>query len=49
MRLATMPSITSLVPPSIELAFVRSHVRGARPPCERSLYHSSASLPPIDM
>jgi hypothetical protein len=30
-----MPSITSLVPPSIELAFVRSHVRAVWPLFER--------------
>jgi len=35
MRLATMPSITSDVPPSIELALVRSHARGRAPPAER--------------
>ncbi len=49
MRLATMPSITSLVPPSIELALVRSQARGRAPPLERSLSHSSASMPPADI
>src|SRR6202040_1450397 len=34
MRLATMPSITSEVPPSIELALVRSQARGRAPPLE---------------
>jgi hypothetical protein len=49
MRLATMPSITSDVPPSIELALVRSQARGRAPPRERSLSHSSASMPPADI
>ena len=49
MRLATMPSITSEVPPSIELALVRSQARGRAPPLERSLSHSSASTPPADI
>src|ERR1700726_365556 len=49
MRLATMPSITSEVPPSIELALVRSQARGRAPPLERSLSHSSASMPPADI
>src|SRR6478752_362858 len=49
MRLATMPSITSDVPPSIELALVRSQARGRAPPLERSLSHSSASMPPADI
>jgi hypothetical protein len=31
MRFATMPSITSLVPPSIELALVRSQARRRAP------------------
>src|SRR5882724_4278700 len=48
-RLATMPSMTSLVPPSIELALVRSQARGRAPPLERSLSHSSASAPPADI
>ena len=48
-RLATMPSITSLVPPSIELALVRSQARGLRAAVERSLSHSSASTPPADI
>ena len=42
-------SITSLVPPSIELALVRSHARGRAPPFVSGLSHSSASLPPPDM
>ena len=37
------------VPPSIELALVRSHARGRAPPRERSLSHSSASMPPADI
>src|SRR5262245_54071753 len=49
MRFATMPSITSDVPPSIELALVRSQARGRAPPRERSLSHSSASMPPADI
>src|SRR3954452_7286099 len=49
MRLATIPSITSLVPPSIELALVRSQARGRAPFLERSLSHSSASAPPADI
>src|SRR6185369_8522457 len=44
--LATMPSWTSDVPPSIELALVRSQSRAALPPFDRLLSHSSASLPP---
>src|SRR5258707_7372798 len=48
-RFATMPSITSDVPPSIELALVRSQARGRAPPFERSLSHSSASTPPADI
>ena len=44
-----MLSCTSLVPPSIEFAFVRSQARGALPPFERSLSHSSASEPPAAM
>src|SRR5436190_23845534 len=47
--LAMMPSRISLVPPSIELALVRSQSRAAWPPFERSLSHSSASLPPAAM
>ena len=43
MRLAIMLSCTSLVPPSIELALVRSQARAAAPSCERSPSHSSAS------
>ena len=46
MRFATTPSITSLVPPSIELPLVRSHSRADLPPDELSLSHSSAALPP---
>ena len=38
-----MPSWISLVPPSIELALVRSQSRAALPPFDRSLSHSSAS------
>src|SRR3954465_9647980 len=45
-RLAMMPSWISLVPPSIELALVRSHSRAALPLFERSLSHSSAFEPP---
>ena len=37
------------VPPSIELALVRSQVRGSAPPFDRSLSHSSASTPPADI
>src|SRR5258708_36482917 len=48
-RLATMPSITSLVPPSIELALVRSQARGRAAPFERALSHFSASMPPADI
>src|SRR5436309_7112715 len=44
--LATMLSWISLVPPSIELPFERSHDRGVAPPRECSLSHSSDSLPP---
>src|SRR6202008_277873 len=47
--LATMPNWTSDVPPSIELALVRSQSRAALPPFDRSLSHSSASLPPAAM
>ena len=43
MCLATMPSWISLVPPSIELALVRSQSRAALPSFDRSLSHSSAS------
>ena len=46
MRLEMTFSITSLVPPSIELALVRSQARGRLPPSEASLSHSSAALPP---
>src|ERR1700733_8816228 len=45
-RLATIPSITSLVPPSIELALVRNQARGRSPPPERPLSPSSAAAPP---
>ena len=46
MCLAPIPNWTSLVPPSIELALVRSHSRGSLPPRDRSLSHSSESDPP---
>src|SRR5205814_1111696 len=46
MRLAMTLSWTSLVPPSIEFALVRSQPRAASPPRERSLSHSRASEPP---
>ena len=42
-----MLSWTSLVPPSIELALVRNQVRATSPWRERSLSHSSASVPPM--
>src|SRR3546814_6961754 len=42
-------SMTSLVPPSIELALVRSQPRALAPPLVSSLSHSSASLPPPDI
>src|SRR6516165_1808235 len=48
-RLATMPSMISDVPPSIEFAFVRNQARARVPPLERSLSHSSASMPPADI
>ncbi len=48
-RLAITLSMTSLVPPSIELALVRSQPRARAPPLVSSLSHSSASLPPPDM
>jgi len=41
-----MLSWISLVPPSIELALVRSQARGIAPVRERSLSHSSESEPP---
>src|SRR5690349_17741788 len=47
--LATIPSWISLVPPSIELALERSQSRADLPPLDRSLSHSSASLPPAAM
>jgi len=43
-----MLSWISLVPPSIELPFDRSQSRGALPVFDRSLSHSSASLPPAN-
>ena len=49
MRLEMTFSITSLVPPSIELALVHSQARGRAPFLERSLSHSSASMPPADI
>src|SRR5260370_12745363 len=45
-RLATIPSITSLVPPSMEFAFVRSQALARVPSRERGPSHSSASIPP---
>ena len=39
-------SMTSLVPPSMELALVRSQLRAVLPPLLSSLSHSSAALPP---
>src|SRR6516162_5213820 len=46
MCLATMLSWISEVPPSMELALVRSHDLAAAPPPDASLSHSSASEPP---
>src|SRR6185437_8030197 len=46
MCLATILSWISLVPPSIELPLERSQLRAVAPSRERSLSHSSASLPP---
>src|SRR3546814_10190788 len=48
-RLAMTLSMTSLVPPSIELALVLSHPRARAHPLVSSMSHSSASLPPPDM
>ena len=49
MRLAITLSITSLVPPSIEFALVRSQVRGRAPWRVSSLSHSSPSEPEPDI
>ncbi len=44
-----MFSWISLVPPSMELALVRSQSRATAPSLERSPSHSSASEPPAAM
>src|SRR5690606_5225547 len=49
MRLEMMLSWTSLVPPSIELALLRSQSRARAPSSLASPSHSSATAPPIAM